>query len=94
MNEAWKIWAPYARSLEIVYGGRSHAARRLDDGHWLAEHLAPGTDYMIRIDGHDRPDPRSHCQPNGVHGASRQASHEFVWHDQEFRPTPLGSALV
>jgi maltooligosyltrehalose trehalohydrolase len=94
MNGVWKIWAPRAKSVEVVVNGRPRAAEALPEGFFRADTPPIEADYTIRIDGRDRPDPRSRCQPEGVHGPSRWISDEFTWHDEQFRAVPLSAALI
>ena len=67
------VWAPSAKSVELVTSERRIALRAAADGEWQgdvdASVLAHG--YRYSIDGGDpTPDPRSRWQPDGVHGAS------------------------
>jgi maltooligosyltrehalose trehalohydrolase len=67
------VWAPSAKSVELVTSERRIALRAAADGEWHgdvdASVLAHG--YRYSIDGGDpTPDPRSRWQPDGVHGAS------------------------
>lgn len=67
------VWAPSAKSVELVTSERRIALRAAADGEWHgdvdATVLAHG--YRYSIDGGDpTPDPRSRWQPDGVHGAS------------------------
>jgi maltooligosyltrehalose trehalohydrolase len=67
------VWAPSAKSVELVT--REHRIALLPgaDGQWqgdVEESLLQGG-YRYSIDGGDpTPDPRSRWQPDGVHGAS------------------------
>jgi maltooligosyltrehalose trehalohydrolase len=67
------VWAPSAKSVELVTSERRVVLRPAADGEWHgdvdASLLAHG--YRYSIDGGDpTPDPRSRWQPDGVHGAS------------------------
>ena len=55
-----------------------------------------GDDYGFILDGAGPfPDPRSPCQPQGVHKPSRVFdSNAFKWTDKNFQPLPLASAIV
>jgi maltooligosyltrehalose trehalohydrolase len=68
----FSVWAPDAKSVDLVVGERHLALQPLSGGHWQVnvEHdLALG--YKYSIDGGlPVPDPRSRWQPDGVHGAS------------------------
>ena len=70
------VWAPSAKSVELVTAEQRIALRAGADGEWRgdvdASLLAQG--YRYSIDGGDpTPDPRSRWQPDGVHGASYAA---------------------
>ncbi|RPF28626.1 malto-oligosyltrehalose trehalohydrolase [Georgenia muralis] len=68
-----RVWAPDARTVELV-SGEARTPMSPEDGGWWrsADALAPGTDYAFAIDGGPAlPDPRSAWQPHGVHGPSR-----------------------
>jgi maltooligosyltrehalose trehalohydrolase len=90
---AIEIWAPRAKTVEILVGDRRIAATRDDRGVWRAPAPGHGIDYALSVDGGaPRPDPRSRWQPHGVHGASR-------WYEPapartDFRAPPLGSGLI
>jgi len=68
------VWAPFARSVELVTPQRRLALQRAGErGDWQTEVdatlLLQG--YRYSIDGGDPlPDPRSRWQPDGVHGKS------------------------
>jgi maltooligosyltrehalose trehalohydrolase len=94
MNGVWKIWAPRAKAIEVVVNSRPRAGEPLGDGFFRADAPPIESDYQIRIDGRARPDPRSRCQPEGVHGPSRWCSDEFAWSDENFRAAPLSAALI
>ncbi|VBB44504.1 Malto-oligosyltrehalose trehalohydrolase [uncultured Desulfatiglans sp.] len=92
------VWAPRARSVALVIGGRALEMQALPGGWWqvetaLAEH---GVDYAFSLDGGaPLPDPRSPWQPYGVQAFSRFFDHaRFVWHDEGWRQPPLGAAIL
>src|SRR3954471_7850199 len=92
-----KVWAPAAKSLELIIGQKSSPMQRDAAGWWSANglRLEHGTDYRFRVDGELLPDPRSPWQPDGVHGTSRHVDHDrFAWTDQAFQARPLSSAIV
>jgi maltooligosyltrehalose trehalohydrolase len=82
------------QNLEVVVNGRPRPAELLERGYFRADMPAIEADYEIRIDGRARPDPRSRCQPQGVHGPSRWIADEFAWTDEHFRAPPLSAALI
>ncbi len=68
-------------------------------GWWHAEvaHAGAGTDYGYLLDDDPTtyPDPRSHWQPEGVHGLSQlYDQHAFPWTDAKFQAKPLAAAIV
>jgi maltooligosyltrehalose trehalohydrolase len=67
------VWAPFAKSVELVTPERRFALRKGLLGDWQNEvdvsELQQG--YRYSIDGGEPlPDPRSQWQPDGVHGSS------------------------
>lgn len=67
------VWAPAAKSVELVTNQMRSALQPLPEGYWQIEvpdaALAGG--YKYSLDGGlPVPDPRSAWQPDGVHGAS------------------------
>ncbi|HEY8900631.1 MAG TPA: malto-oligosyltrehalose trehalohydrolase [Chthoniobacterales bacterium] len=94
----FEIWAPFAKSLELVLDSGGHQMTAGDRGWWGVEvpEAGPGTRYKFRIDSNGPfPDPRSLWQPDGVHGSSVVIDHAaFAWPDTAFRPKPLGEAVI
>jgi maltooligosyltrehalose trehalohydrolase len=82
----FSVWAPNAKSVELIIGAERVALELLEDGYWQKDIAAdPGAGYRYSIDGSAPvPDPRSRWQPDGVHGAShvieagRREPHEFA----------------
>jgi maltooligosyltrehalose trehalohydrolase len=66
------VWAPNAKSVDLVLGEQRFALDPLADGYWQADVAAETRrGYRYSIDGAvPVPDPRSRWQPEGVHGAS------------------------
>jgi len=99
----FSVWAPRAtQRVDLVLPARR---RRIEmapagrEGWWEVDvpEAGPGTDYQFSLDGGPaRPDPRSHFQPDGVHGPSQVVDHEtFHWTDQPWRgAAPLSGALI
>ena len=83
----FRVWAPHAKTVELLAGERRFALQPVTDGYWQVEAAAaPANGYKYSIDGAPAlPDPRSRWQPAGVHGAS----HLF-----ENRGPPEGSAHI
>jgi maltooligosyltrehalose trehalohydrolase len=91
------VWAPAAKSMEVVAADRRIALSRAADGYWQADLdvsvLRDG--YKYSIDGGEpRPDPRSRWQPDGVHGASHVLEAPELAHGPGFRPKPLGAGVI
>lgn len=89
----FRIWAPDARTLELViHDGKAagrHPLARLEGGvyeTWVAG-AAAGDRYAYRIDDEQElPDPASRFQPDGVHGPSQVVDPStFRWTDAHFR---------
>lgn len=91
-----KVWAPNAKSVELVTGSQTTPMKSGENGCWTADPLPPGTGYKFRVDGNGPfPDPRSAWQPDGPHGNSVVLDHStFAWNDGEFVPSPLSEALI
>ncbi len=95
----FSIWAPKAKAMFVEVAGVRHPMERGDRGWWSAdvEEVEHGSDYSFRLDDYDQayPDPRSACQPYGVHSASRVVDHSrFAWTDDGWSAVPLSQAVV
>jgi maltooligosyltrehalose trehalohydrolase len=68
----FSVWAPGAKSVDLIVKDRRIALEPLADGYWQKDVAADTeTGYKYSIDGSaPLPDPRSRWQPEGVHGAS------------------------
>jgi len=55
----------------------------------VLEDVPPGSLYLIRLDGRERPDPASRFQPEGVHGPSQVVDLHRDWQDAAWRGLPL-----
>jgi maltooligosyltrehalose trehalohydrolase len=95
---AFRVWAPAPQKVEVQIAGKNFPMTPEKTGWWTAEvaSAGPGTDYGFVLDGEGPfPDPRSASQPHGVHKLSRLLDQkEFQWTDKNFKPTPLGSAII
>jgi len=100
----FRLWAPAARSVELVLcdaaGTAVHSAamERLDEG-WFAlvtGAAGVGSLYRYRIDGtHEVPDPAARCNPQGVHGPSEVIDPlAYAWDDAAWRAPPWHGAVV
>ena len=96
IKERLEVWAPRAGAVEAVFNQRREPMMR--DGEWwlLESEVSVGTDYRFSVDGgHPAPDPRSRCQPAGIHGPSRTVDHSlFEWTDRHWQARPLASAVI
>src|ERR1700746_3052911 len=94
----FEVWAPSARTVEVVIDGRRDTMEPRGRGWWHHSTAAagPGTRYAFAIDGGPPlPDPRSPSQPGGVHGPSEICDHTtFPWHDEAWRGLSVRGALL
>ncbi|HXI49540.1 MAG TPA: alpha-amylase family glycosyl hydrolase, partial [Steroidobacteraceae bacterium] len=101
----FSVWAPNAKSVDLVFGEQRFALESLADGYWQIDAAADTRQgYRYSIDGAAPvPDPRSRWQPEGVHGASHVIAAETLQAGPleaeprgsgEFRPVPLGEAII
>jgi len=95
-----RVWAPRAERAELVFSpdGERIPMHKNARGHFEVDHerFVPGARYGFSLDGGPlRPDPRSHFQPEGVHGPSELTAFDaFTWTDSGFRQAPLAGAVV
>jgi len=93
----FSVWAPLARSVELVVGDQRISLEPLSGGYWQTDApIARDLGYKYSIDGAAPiPDPRSRWQPAGVHGASHQVPNvnkRVRRHD--FKPASLKEAII
>jgi maltooligosyltrehalose trehalohydrolase len=96
-----RVWAPRARSLAVQIGSRrlTLEGENPGSGWWRLENaeLSETEEYGFILDGEEKPlpDPRSLCQPYGVHGLSRVVNHNaFTWSDSDFVAPKLDKAII
>jgi maltooligosyltrehalose trehalohydrolase len=94
----FRLWAPGAKRVELVFENRSASMRSAGDG-WFEctdAQAAQGTLYRYRIDGELLvPDPASRFQPRDVEGPSEVIDpHAFQWSDQAWRGRPWNEAVI
>ena len=95
----FSVWAPFAKSVELVTRERRVAMHLGSNGYWRTEldPLSVQGGYKYSIDGgHPKPDPRSRWQPDGVHGNSQvlDASELRQLRRPSFRAKPLQDAVI
>jgi maltooligosyltrehalose trehalohydrolase len=93
----FSVWAPNAKSVDLVLGEQRFALEPLADGFWQADVAADTRrGYRYSIDGAvPVPDPRSRWQPEGVHGASHVIPLDGKPRGNgEFQPVALGQAII
>jgi maltooligosyltrehalose trehalohydrolase len=97
----FSVWAPNAKSVELILATGRVALQRIENGYWRTE--IAGTDmtagYRYSIDGSDPlPDPRSRWQPEGVHAASYPAAgvdrNQTARGEAGFRAKPLEQGIL
>jgi maltooligosyltrehalose trehalohydrolase len=94
-----QVWAPAARSVAALVEGTAVPLGAADNGWWRVDvpTATHGTDYAFLLDGDSAPlpDPRSHWQPQGVHGASRVYDQaRFDWSDSRWRGVVLQGSVL
>ncbi len=96
----FRVWAPDARSLEVVLDPDGRRVAMAKDARGVHEAFAPGARaggrYRIAADGGPAwPDPASRFQPEGVHGPSEIVDpSRFAWTDDAFRPPALEDLVL
>lgn len=95
------VWAPDVKSLKLKLEGddtKIVEMKRLEHGYYEAvvDGIKEGTDYLYLVNGmHERPDPVSRSQPNGVHGPSRVVNPEtYQWNDHGWVNLPLDEYVI
>jgi maltooligosyltrehalose trehalohydrolase len=96
----FRVWAPKQGflSLGVVGEPRVFSLEPEEKGYFttFVKGLEPGRRYLYLLDGgHERPDPISRFQPEGVHGPSEVVDpQEFKWQDQDWRGIPLEKMIL
>lgn len=95
------VWAPLLDKVELKIVSPEEKIVSMDKdkmGYWKTsvEDVSPGTLYLYRLDDEwDRPDPASHFQPAGVHGASQVVDHRaFKWEDGNRREMAFSEMII
>jgi maltooligosyltrehalose trehalohydrolase len=94
----FRLWAPAAKSVEVMVGNARQAMTRSDGG-WFAADVhgaGAGTRYRFRIDDQvDVPDPASSFQPEDIGGPSVVVDHDdFVWRASDWRGRPWHETVL
>jgi maltooligosyltrehalose trehalohydrolase len=96
----FRVWAPRARKVEvhlIAPIDRLMPLQRDERGYHsgVVDDVPCGADYLFRLDDdHERPDPASRWQPEGVHGPSRVVDPWFEWMDSGWPGLPLRDYII
>jgi maltooligosyltrehalose trehalohydrolase len=93
----FSVWAPFAKSVELVLGDRRIALDSMSGGYWQTDAtISPELGYKYSIDGTAPiPDARSRWQPEGVHGESHLIPkvHGKARH-HDFKPASFTEAVI
>lgn len=94
------VWAPHRTrvDLRLLDGQPTRISMERDSFGYHRVVLgaaAPGAKYLYRLDdSHERPDPASRFQPDGVHGPSQLVDpHAFKWTDSDWKGIPLQDSV-
>ena len=92
----FRLWAPGARSVDLVCG-ETLTMQRGDEG-WFTLRVPqarPGLRYAYRVDGEvEVPDPASAFQPDDVAGPSQVVDHAYDWQAKDWRGRPWHEAVI
>jgi 1,4-alpha-glucan branching enzyme len=96
---SFRLWAPKARTVDLVLDGEEVALTREESGHFhgVAASARAGSRYRLRIDGAEDPlpDPASRFQPEGPHGPSMVIDpNAYVWRDRAWHGVQLKGAVI
>ena len=95
----FEVWAPLARRVEahiVAPHDRVVALEPAARGYHRATAgaIEPGSRYLYRLNGKERPDPASRHQPEGVHGPSEIVPRDFDWHDSRWFGIELKDYII
>jgi maltooligosyltrehalose trehalohydrolase len=96
----FRVWAPWASKVEVHLVSpidRLVPLQRDEGGYHsgVVDDVPCGADYLFRLDDdHERPDPASRWQPEGVHGPSRVVDPRFEWMDSGWPGLPLRDYII
>jgi maltooligosyltrehalose trehalohydrolase len=94
-----RVWAPPARSMELVLNGQNPIAlTKGPEGYWSIDVEARAGDrYQFRIDGSEKlyPDPASRFQPEGPHGPSEIVDPAaYKWSDAGWKGASITGQVI
>lgn len=96
-HTTFSLWAPNARTVDLVLPTGESAMARDDAGFFHIETTAPeGTTYRFKIDGEQTvPDPASRLQRDGVHGESIvTAPDDYPWQHTDWIGRPWHETVL
>lgn len=96
----FSVWAPKRESVWLHVLGDNEQVAKMEKGecgyhHATLRNAAVGSRYLYRLDqSHERPDPASRFQPDGVHGPSQLVDlRAFRWSDSNWKGRPLETSI-
>jgi maltooligosyltrehalose trehalohydrolase len=95
----FEVWAPLASRVEVRIVAPADRVVSLQSkrrGYYQAAigGIEPGSRYVYRLNGKERPDPASRFQPEGVHAPSEVVDREFAWQDQSWFGLELKDYII
>lgn len=99
-SRAFCVWAPTISTMRLhVVSPREEFIDMVKDDEYFhlpeGVRMLPGCRYFLNPDSqNDFPDPRSHFQPEDVHGPSEIVSHEFEWTDDDWKGARLRDLVI
>jgi maltooligosyltrehalose trehalohydrolase len=103
------VWAPLTRKVKVrIVSPRKRVIplQQRNGGYYQADvqDVEPDSRYLYRLypefsqgrhkEFHERPDPASRYQPEGVHGPSQVVTDGFDWRDSAWTGLPLASYIL
>lgn len=92
-----RIWAPYAKTLDIVWNDAAPLAlHKEDNGYYTGffPDTKPGDRYFYMMNGQKIPDPASRFQPLGVFGPSQVVAQDYPWTDHGWKGVPFHEWVI
>jgi maltooligosyltrehalose trehalohydrolase len=96
----FSVWAPKWERVSLHVTGDHEQVARMEKEergyhHAILRNVAPGDRYLYRLDdSHERSDPASRFQPDGVHGPSQLVDlRAFQWTDSNWKGRPLETSI-